>query len=246
MKTVWPPEFTSPSRCLPEYVLNISHIWFDRWETSSSPQEKLLMSGSRCAATHSTTRAPPRLLQLLSLSLSHTANHTGSAIPMRLFAEAVSLSVISQVPLSTGSVLLVLFINIVIYLFFLMYCHPDEPFFTPSSRFLFWCLLLPSLCVTFCTLCVIISCPVSTHRPSFPKVKGNSMDSWDRKGLILNLCPQICQQSWCLDGPLETVASPLAKIRQRFILTVCSTERNWNLPLPNLFPAPPRGNVTTI
>lgn len=158
------------------------------------PGETSHVGVSLCGNTFNNTR-PPRLLQLLSLSLSRTANRTGSAIPMWLFAEAVSLSVISQVPLSTGSVLLVLFIIIVIYLFFLMYCHPDEPFFTPSSRFLFWCLLLPSLCVTFCTLCVIISCPVSIHRSSFPKVKGNSMDSWDRKGLILNLCPQICQQS---------------------------------------------------
>lgn len=30
------------------------------------------------------------------------------------------------------------------------------------------------------------------------------------------------------------------------MLSVCLSERNGNLPLPNLFPAPPRGNVTTL
>lgn len=44
--------------------------------------------------------------------------------------------------------------------------------------------------------------------------------------------------SWCLEGPQETVASPLSKIRQRLILTVT--------PLLNLFPVPPCGNVTSL
>lgn len=44
--------------------------------------------------------------------------------------------------------------------------------------------------------------------------------------------------SWCLEGPQETVASPLSKIRQRLILTVCFTERNWNHPFTKIFSSP--------
>lgn len=44
--------------------------------------------------------------------------------------------------------------------------------------------------------------------------------------------------SWCLEGPQETVASPLSKIRQRLILSVCFTERNWNHPFTKFISSP--------
>lgn len=142
---------------------------------------------------HIQQHAPPRLLQLLSLSLPRTANHTGSAIPMWLFAEAVSLSVISQVPLSTGSVLLVLFIIIVIYLFFFNVLPPR------------WTLLhsilpLPVLVFApFKPLRHILHAVCDHQLPGFYSSaqfpKGQRKFNGDRKGLILNLCPQICQQS---------------------------------------------------
>lgn len=44
------------------------------------------------------------------------------------------------------------------------------------------------------TLCAIISSPVFTHRSGFPKVRGQ-WTALTEKGLILNLCTQICQQS---------------------------------------------------
>lgn len=96
----------------------------------------------------------------------------------------------------------------------------------------------------------------------FSKVRGDSMDRWDQKRFYCKSLltdsskeppsPSVARQISVKLGAdvfgshVESVASPLSKIRQRFTLSVCLSERNWNLPLPNLFPAPPHGNVPKL